>query len=138
MPTLREVVDSIIFHRLDGDSCVVVTGTHKGKSGVVQDSRVSKTSVTFQVTGIILLPIPAARRALPPAQTMIQCLTVQVTVPGTAPGSTPIKACPGLQQLRAGALTTGKSRVFPEGSPFPPSARRGGEGALLMISLLEL
>ena len=30
---------------VDGDSCVVVTGTHKGKSGVVQDSRVSKTGV---------------------------------------------------------------------------------------------
>lgn len=27
----------------DGDSCVVVAGTHRGKRGLVQDSRLSKT-----------------------------------------------------------------------------------------------
>lgn len=30
---------------VDGDACVVVTGSHKGKSGIVQDSNISKTGV---------------------------------------------------------------------------------------------
>lgn len=29
----------------DGDTCKVVAGTHKGKSGVVSDSNTSKTGV---------------------------------------------------------------------------------------------
>jgi ribosomal protein S4E len=34
----------------DGDMCVVVAGTHKGKSGQVQDSNLSKTGhVTITV-----------------------------------------------------------------------------------------
>ena len=33
-----------------GDSCTVIAGTHKGKSGVVADSKVSKTGhVTITV-----------------------------------------------------------------------------------------
>lgn len=34
----------------DGDACKVIAGTHKGKSGVVQDSKTSKTGhVTITV-----------------------------------------------------------------------------------------
>jgi hypothetical protein len=37
------VVDSTGKSLADGDACVVVAGTHKGKSGIVQDSNISKT-----------------------------------------------------------------------------------------------
>jgi ribosomal protein S4E len=30
----------------DGDSCVVVAGTHKGKQGIVEDSNVSRTGAS--------------------------------------------------------------------------------------------
>jgi len=34
----------------DGDRCVVIAGTHKGKSGMVRDSNISKTGhVTITV-----------------------------------------------------------------------------------------
>jgi len=34
----------------DGDACTVIAGTHKGKSGVVEDSKTSKTGhVTITV-----------------------------------------------------------------------------------------
>jgi ribosomal protein S4E len=34
----------------DGDACTVIAGTHKGKSGVVQDCKTSKTDhVTITV-----------------------------------------------------------------------------------------
>ena len=34
----------------DGDSCTVITGTHKGKSGIVRDINTSKTgAVTITV-----------------------------------------------------------------------------------------
>ena len=36
-------IDSVGIEVADGDSCTVVAGSHKGKSGVVQDSKLSKT-----------------------------------------------------------------------------------------------
>lgn len=35
----------------DGDSCNVITGTHKGKSGIISDLNISKTGhITITVT----------------------------------------------------------------------------------------
>ena len=32
----------------DGDSCTVIAGTHKGKSGVVQDSKTGHVTITVR------------------------------------------------------------------------------------------
>ena len=38
-------LDSRGIEVIDGDGCTVIAGAHKGKSGVVQDSKLSKTGV---------------------------------------------------------------------------------------------
>jgi len=39
-------IDSVGVEISDGDQCLVVAGTHKGKAGTVDDSKVSKTGAS--------------------------------------------------------------------------------------------
>jgi len=39
-------IDSVGVEISDGDKCLVVVGTHKGKAGTVEDSKVSKTGAS--------------------------------------------------------------------------------------------